>query len=96
MDIEFKSVEELYHRIKPALSTKKEEMKRLGYNYINEIDIWNYLKEIKWKSSFNLSLSDMVNDVLNTDEIIIDRYLKSKLASINREIYFKGVQNEEK
>ena len=48
MDITFSSLEELYNRIKPALRTKKEEMKRNGYIYVKEADIWNYLKEKKW------------------------------------------------
>ena len=34
MDITFNSLEELYQRIKPALLTKKEEMRRNGYVYI--------------------------------------------------------------
>ena len=56
MDITFNSLEELYERIKPALMTKKEEMKRKGYEYIKEEDIWNYLKEVKWKNSKDLML----------------------------------------
>ena len=30
MDIKFNSLQELYERVKPALTTKREEMKRLG------------------------------------------------------------------
>lgn len=88
MDIEFKSLEELYQRIKPALLTKKNEMHRSGYTYIKEEDIWNYLKEIKWKNSKDLSLSDMVSDILNTDDINIDSYLKGKLNKTDRTVYF--------
>lgn len=51
MEVEFNSLEELYQRIKPALTTKKEEMRRSGYVYIKEEDIWNYLKEVKWLNS---------------------------------------------
>ena len=43
MDIEFSSKEELYQRVKPALKAKTMELKRVGYSYIREIDIWNYL-----------------------------------------------------
>jgi hypothetical protein len=32
MDIEFNSLEELYNRIKPALSAKKEELRRNGFD----------------------------------------------------------------
>lgn len=88
MDIMFNSLEELYKRIKPALKTKKEEMRRSGYIYIKEEDIWNYLTEIKWKNSKNLSLYQMVYDVLNAENILIDKYLKEKLNLRNRNVYF--------
>ena len=88
MDIEFESLEELYKRIKPALITKKNEMHRDGYIYIKEEDIWNYLKEIKWQDAKGLSLYDMTSDILNTENIIIDNYLKEKLNLRNRNIYF--------
>jgi|CZCB01.1.fsa_nt_gi hypothetical protein len=88
MDITFNSLEELYERIKPALMTKKEEMKRKGYEYIKEEDIWNYLKEVKWRNSKDLMLHEMVNDVLNVDNYVIDQYLKEKLNLRNRQVYF--------
>lgn len=89
MNLEFNSLEELYNRLKPALNTKRREMARSGYQYIKNEDIWNYLKEVKWKKSSNLSLYEMVSDVLNVDDVIIDNYLKQKLNLRNREIYFK-------
>ena len=88
MDIKFETLEELYKRIKPALITKKNEMHRDGYIYIKEEDIWNYLKDIKWKAAKGLSLYDMTSDILNTDNIIIDNYLKEKLNLRNRNVYF--------
>ena len=89
MDLEFSSIEELYERLKPALTTKCSEMKRDGYNYIKEEDIWNYLKEVKWKKAIDLGLHEMVRDVLNTENNIIDNYLKEKLNLGNRKIYFE-------
>ena len=88
MDVEFNSLEELYNRIKPALTTKKEEMRRNGYVYIKEEDIWNYLKEIKWRNSKNLSLYQMSSDILDTDNMIIDEFLREKLKLKNRKVYF--------
>lgn len=88
MEVEFKTISELYDRIKPALTTKVEEMRRNGYLYIKEEDIWNYLKEVKWVKSTNLELYQMVHDVLNTDNIVIDSYLKEKLNLRNRKVYF--------
>ena len=51
MDFEFNSLKELYEHIKPALEAKVSEMQRVGYSYIKAEDIWNYLKEIKWKKA---------------------------------------------
>ena len=45
MDYEFSSQEELFKRVKPALNSKKSELDKLGYTYINIMDIWNYLIE---------------------------------------------------
>lgn len=88
MDLEFSDVKELYKRLRPALNTKASEMHRDGYAYIKPDDIWNYLKEIKWKKSHNLSLYEMVNNILNTDNYEIDMYLKEKLSSRERRLYF--------
>ncbi len=85
MDIEFKSLNELYTRIEPALETKKCEMQRIGYSYIKEEDIWNYLKEVKWTKSKDLSLYEMIDDVLNTDNVLIDSYFKKKMTNLKRE-----------
>ena len=89
MNYEFNSLEELYNRLKPALEAKRIQMKRNGFNYIRIKDIWNYLKEIKWKKARDLSLYEMVDDVLNIDDIVIDSYIRGKMNLKNREIYFK-------
>lgn len=85
---EFKTAEDLYKRVQPALLTKKEEMKRNGYPYIKEEDIWNYLKEKKWIDATGLSLYQMVDDILNSEALYIDEYLKSKLNLRERKRYF--------
>lgn len=79
MDMKFNSVEELYKRVYPALTTKKYELNRLGYNYIKQKDIWNYLKENKWKNSRGLTLSEMVDNILNCDNKKIEKYIKEEL-----------------
>lgn len=89
MEIMFHSLEELYRRLKPALTTKKEEMRRNGYIYIKEEDIWNYLKEMKWKNSRDLSLYQMTCDILDTNDLEIDDYLRKKLNFKNRKVYFE-------
>lgn len=88
MNTEFTTLEQLYERLKPALRTKMREMRSLGYTYIREEDIWNYLKEVKWINSKNLLLFEMVRDVLNVDNGSVDSYVRQKLNSRERRIYF--------
>jgi len=89
MDLVFKSETELYDRLKPCLAAKKSEMIRNGFTYIKEEDIWNYLKITIWKNATGLMLSDMVNDVLNTEDLIIDQYLKKELRTMKRQRYLE-------
>lgn len=66
MEIAFSTQEELYRRLYPALSTKKREFSKNNIRFQEE-DIWNYLKRTKWNYSNGLSLSTMVNDILNVE-----------------------------
>ena len=93
-DTKISSLKGLYIRLKPALTTKAREMRRKGSVYIKETDIWNYLTENKWKNSRNLSLAEMVDDILNSDDAIIDDYLKSKISLRSRRIYFEEDNKE--
>lgn len=78
MDYEFSSKTELFNRVKPALYAKVKELSRLGYPNIREVDVWNYLIEVKWIKSHNLMLSDIVNDILRVDNQKISLYFSSK------------------
>lgn len=64
---EYKTQEELYQGLIPALNTKIKYLKRSKYNNITKDDIWNYLKETKWKNSIDLTLADMVQDILHVE-----------------------------
>ena len=50
MELEFSSQEELYQRVQPALNAKLAELHRLGYPYIQIVDVWNYLIETNGRS----------------------------------------------
>ena len=76
--MEFNSANELYQRLIPALKTKVTDLRRAGYDYLTIEDVWNYLKESKWKESRNLALHEMVSDILNSENIVIDDYFKHK------------------
>lgn len=87
MEYEFKSLKELYDRIKPALRCKCNEFKTFGYNNIKESDIWNYLSS-KWMRSEGLDLSIMVSDIFDLSIEDINNYLIKKVSIENREPNF--------
>ncbi len=75
-DFKFKSLEELYKKVLPALRTKVAELKRVNITYINEEDVWNYLKLNKWSKNKNLTLAEMVNDILWVSNLELQKYKK--------------------
>lgn len=80
---EYKSQKELYQNLIPALNVKLRLLKNNDYHDIDKIDIWNYLKETKWRSSIDLTLADMVNDIIHADNKDIDIYLKKNKENYN-------------
>ena len=85
-DIEFKSVFDLYSRVKPALNIKAKELKREKYDYIKEEDIWNYLIKNKWSEAEGLGLCDVVDDILHADNKKIDKYVKENIKNKKAEL----------
>lgn len=67
MDIEFKSAKELYERVVPALRTKKRLLSKTGIK-VSEEEIFKYLVKEKWSKGINLTLSDIVSDIINVKE----------------------------
>lgn len=74
----FTSIEELYQKLLPALRTKKSEMVRAKMINIKEIDIWKYFCKYVWPNKNNLTLGEMVNDILSTDNFTIYTHVKGE------------------
>lgn len=91
MAIEFNSVEELYKRVHPALTSKVREFRRNKKEFIKEEDIWNYLIESKWRNGKGLELYNLVDDILNTDNKEIEDYVVNKLKEVKREVNFDKI-----
>ncbi len=77
--IEFKSLKELYERVKPALYSKQKEVKRLGLKYVTEKDIWNYLVENVWKTKENLELHELISDILYANNYDLNEYAMRRI-----------------
>ena len=72
--IEFKSAKELYDRVK--------EVRNLGFKYITEKDIWNYLVNNTWKTKRNLQLHDLISDILYADNYKLNDYVMDKMKKL--------------
>lgn len=80
---EYKSMRELFNSLKPAFDVKLRLINK-DYDYITRTDIWNYLKINKWCKDVNLSISEMVDDIMMVDIYKVDRFLKDHLKENDR------------
>ena len=81
MDYEFSSVLDLKAHIKPALDSKVRELQRKNINYVSQDDIFEYLRNMVWPLKSNLTLYNIVDDILNTDNEIFSNYFVSKMRN---------------
>lgn len=82
-EMEYKSQEELFSSLRPAFNVKMRMCKD-KYDYIKMIDIWNYLKITKWCKDKNLSISEIVNDIIDVDIDRVDLFLKKHIKEEKR------------
>ena len=64
--VEFNNINELFERVYPCLKLKQRLLHTQGFD-ISIKSMWNYLAENTWKNSINLTLYDMVNDIMILD-----------------------------
>ena len=77
------SLDRLYERLLPALKSKEMEMHKSHMIYITKQDIWNFFYQTKWKKGANLTLADLVDDILNTENFDIDDYVRREREKID-------------
>ena len=82
----FSSLQQLYDRLTPALKCKIKDLRRIGINYVQCADVWNYLKNNVWCNKTNLTLGEMVNDVMTLSNSDIEKYVQDLIASEKREV----------
>lgn len=74
----FDSIAALYKRVLPALRSKKKELAIQKLPFITEMDIWDCLRRNKWSKEANLTLFDIVNDILTINESSLIEYVSTK------------------
>lgn len=92
MDFGLNSSVDLYKRLTPALNSKVKELKHYNINNVKKEDIWNYLMKNKWDNVKGLALSDMVDDILNSDNEKIKKYLEDKQAKEKKNIVEEEIE----
>ncbi len=65
--MQYASLKELYILLLPAFNVKKRLLSINKNIKFDNIYIWNYLTENKWKKSLNLTISEIVNDIIDFD-----------------------------
>lgn len=83
-DLEFTSVLELKAHIKPVLDCRVKELTRKNIKYVSQDDIFEYLRINVWPTKTNLTLYNIVDDVLNVDDKLLCDYVISKLNKNNK------------
>lgn len=82
----FSSLEELYKRVEPALNSKTLDLKRVGVNYVQKADVWNYLKNNVWCKKNNLTLGEIVNDIMTVSNSELEVYVQNTIGMNKRVI----------
>lgn len=85
MDEKFSSLKSLYERLLPALKSKEQELHKNHMIYITKRDIWDYFRYNKWNEGHHLTLFDLVDDILNTDNDVIDDYVRKNKTQFDLE-----------
>lgn len=78
-DYKFKSAEELYNRVLPALRSKIDEFKKQNITYIKEKDIWLYLSKNYWRRKKDLEFYELIDSILNLSLNEINEYLVNNI-----------------
>lgn len=83
--MEYKTQKELFDSLEGAFNVKLRMIKE-EHNYITKVDIWNYLKINKWSKDKNLTISEMVHDIINVDINKVDIFLKEYIKKEERKL----------
>lgn len=78
---EFKiySLDDLFIRVKPALNVKLQDFYQNKRNFIKIEDIFECLSKNKWCHDNNLTLYDIVDDILSIKSEVVEEYVFNKL-----------------
>lgn len=65
--MKFSTKEELYQKLLPVFRVKERLIKITKYSDITKEEIYQYLSVNKWRFGKNLTLAEIVNDIITLD-----------------------------
>lgn len=77
--MEYQGLKKLYDDLKGAFNVKIRLMGE-EYKHIKIIDIWDYLRINKWSKDEGLTISEMVNDIIDVDIKKVNEYVSEKTS----------------
>ncbi len=65
--MEYSNIFELYKALAPVFSVKRRLLTITNYQSLKDEDIFKYLAKTKWQNAHDLTISEMVNDIITLD-----------------------------
>lgn len=75
--MEYNSERELFEDLKGAFKVKLRMIEGT-YDNISMLDIYDYLKLNKWRYAKDLTISEIVNDIIDVDIAKVEDYIESR------------------
>ena len=75
--MEYNSERKLFEDLKGAFKVKLRMIEG-KYDNISMLDIYDYLKLNKWRYAKNLTISEIVNDIMDVDIAKVEDYIESR------------------
>lgn len=75
--MEYNSERELFEDLKGAFKVKLRMIEG-KYDNISMLDIYDYLKLNKWRYANDLTISEIVNDIIDVDIAKVEDYIESR------------------
>ena len=84
------SLNDLYQKALPAITTKENHLHSLGYYHITKKDIWDYCIDNLWDGK-EIGIDIIVNDIINVPSYSINDYCLNKLVHHDDDIIFEDL-----
>ena len=78
------TLENLFNSLRPAFLVKIRLMKKKKLDYIKMEDIWNYLRMNKWREKKELTISEMVSDIIHVSYFEVLDFVNQNIYSMER------------